>query len=49
MALAQAAQKSCRCPIPEGIQNQFGWDPGQFDLVPDLEVVLAHSRAAGTR
>jgi len=26
--LAQAAQRSCGCPIPGGIQGQTGWDPG---------------------
>jgi len=33
-ALAQAAQRSCGCPIPGGVQGQAGWVPGQ----PDLEV-----------
>ena len=37
-ALAQAAQRSCGCPIPGGAQGQVGWSPGQPGLVPDLEV-----------
>jgi len=37
-ALAQAAQRSCGCPIPGGAQGQVGWSPGQPCLVPDLEV-----------
>lgn len=32
-ALAQGAQGSCECPIPEGIKDQVGWGPGQPDLV----------------
>ena len=32
-ALAQAAQRSCGCSIPGGIQSQVGWDPGQPNLV----------------
>jgi len=28
-----AAQRSCGCPIPEGIQSQVGWGPGQLHLV----------------
>ena len=32
-ALAQAAQRSCECPIPGGIQGQVGWGPGQPELV----------------
>ena len=28
-----AAQRSCGCPIPEGVQGQFGWDSGQPQLV----------------
>jgi len=31
-ALAQVAQRSCGCPVPEGIQGH-GWGPGQADLV----------------
>jgi len=33
--LEQAAQRSCRCPIPGGVQGQAGWGLGQPDLVPD--------------
>ena len=36
--LEQAAQSGCGCPIPGGVQDQVGWDPGQPDLVPYLEV-----------
>ena len=36
--LAQAAQRGFGCPIPEGVQGQFGWGTGQPGLVPDLEV-----------
>jgi len=25
-ALAKAAQRSCGCPIPGGVQGQIGWD-----------------------
>ena len=32
-ALAQAAQRSCGCPIPGGIQGQVGWGFGQPDLL----------------
>ena len=32
-ALAQAAQRSCGCPIPGGVQGQVGWGCGQPDLV----------------
>ena len=32
-ALAQAAQRSCGCPTPGGIQGWVGWDPGQPDIV----------------
>ena len=28
--LAQAAQRSCGCPIPEGSQSRAGWGPGQL-------------------
>ena len=31
--LAQAAHRSCGCPIPGDIQGQVGWGPGQPDLV----------------
>ena len=36
--LEQTAQRGCRCPIPEGIQDQVGWGPGQHGLVLDMEV-----------
>ena len=36
--LAQAAQRGCGCFIPEGVQDQVGWGPGQPGLAPDLEV-----------
>jgi len=32
-ALAQAAQRSCGCFIPEGIQGQVEWSPGQPNSV----------------
>ena len=32
-ALAQAAQRSCGCPIPGGVQGQAGWGFGQPGLV----------------
>ena len=31
--LAQAAQRSCGCPIPEGAQGQVAWGPGQSDIL----------------
>ena len=31
--LAQAAQRSCGCPIPGGIQGQARWGPGQPELL----------------
>jgi len=36
--LAEAAQRGCRCPIPEGVQGQVGQGPGQPGLVLDMEV-----------
>jgi len=36
--LAQTAQRGCRCPIPGGVQDKFGWGPGQPGPVPDMEV-----------
>jgi len=30
--LAEAAQRSCGCPITGGIQGQVRWDPGQPSL-----------------
>jgi len=40
-ALAQAAQSSCGCPIPRGIQGRVAWGPGQCGLV---EGVPAYGR-----
>ena len=34
----QEAQGGCGCPIPGGVQDQVGWDPGQPAVVPDVEV-----------
>ena len=31
--MSQAAHRSCGPAIPEGIQDQIGWGPGQPDLV----------------
>ena len=36
--LEQAAQTGCGCPIPEAVQDQVGWSPGQPDLAPDFQV-----------
>ena len=36
--LAQAAQRGCGCPVPEGVQSQVGWDPGQPRIVLNVEV-----------
>ena len=33
VALAQAAQRSCGCPIPGGVQGQAGWGSEQPGLV----------------
>jgi len=40
-ALAQAAQGSCGCPIPGGVQGQVGWGSIQPDQVGGSP---AHSR-----
>ena len=32
-ALAQAAQRSCGCPIPGSLEDQAGWAPEQPDLL----------------
>jgi len=32
----QAAQRSCGCFVPRGIQGQAEWGPGQSDLVLGL-------------
>lgn len=36
----QDAQGHCGCSVPEGVQNQVGWGPGQHCLVKNLEVVV---------
>lgn len=33
MALAQATQRNCGCPVPGGIQGHVGWGSGQPDPV----------------
>ena len=43
--LAQAAQRGCGCPVPEGVQGRVGWSPGDPDLVLDL---VAGSLGCGT-
>ena len=49
-ALAQAAQRSCGCPIPGGVQDQAGWGPREPDLMPYLVVGnSAHGRSFGSR
>lgn len=40
-ALEQTAQRSCECPIPDGVQYQAGWGFGQPYL---LGGASAHSR-----
>ena len=35
--LEWAAQRGCGCPVPEGVQGQVGWGPGQLDLVLNVE------------
>jgi len=45
-ALAQAAQRSCGCPLPGSVQGQAGWGFEQPGLV---EGVPAHGRGVGTR
>lgn len=44
-ALAQAAQRSCGCPIPGDVQGWLGVGPGQPELVSDNPV---HGRGHGT-
>ena len=47
-ALEQAAQRSCGCPIPGGVQGHAGRGPGWPDWVPDLVVCnSAHGRGVG--
>jgi len=36
--LEQAAQGCCGCHIPEGVQGQLGWGPGQPGLVLNRKV-----------
>jgi len=36
--LEQAAQRSCGCLVPGGVQGQVGWGPGQPALVLNVEV-----------
>jgi len=45
-ALAQAAQRSCGCPVPGSVQGQVGWGCEQPGLV---EGVPAHGIGVGTR
>jgi len=48
--VAQAAQRSCRCPLPGGTQGQVGCGPGQCELVPDLAFGrTAYGRAVRTK
>ena len=44
-ARAQAAQRSCGCPIPVGVQGQVRWVSGQPGLVAGNPV---HDRGTGT-
>ena len=39
-ALEQVVQRSCRCPIPEGVQSYIGWGPGQPNLVAKLPYMI---------
>jgi len=45
-ALAQAAQRSCGCPLLGSVQGQVGWSSEQPGLVED---VPAHGSGVGTR
>jgi len=36
--LEQASQKGRGCSFPGDAQDHVGWGPGQYGLVPDLEV-----------
>ena len=38
VVLNQTAQRGCGCPIPEDVQSQVGWGPGQPGLVLNVEV-----------
>ena len=42
--LAQAAQRSCGCPIPGGAQGQVAWGPEQPELIAGSPV---HSKGLG--
>ena len=44
-ALAQTAQRSCGCPIPEGTQDQVGCSPRQLELEGGNP---AHGRGVGS-
>ena len=46
LTLAQAAQRSCGCPLPGSVQGQVGWSSEQPGLVED---VPAHGGGVGTR
>jgi len=35
-----AAQRSCGCPIPGGVQGQVGWGPGQPGLILNVSLCL---------
>ena len=41
----EIVHRGCVCSIPGGIQSQYGWDPGQPDLVVGNPV---HVRAVET-
>jgi len=46
----QAAQRDYGCFIPEGVQGQVGWGPGQPDVETDSVVGNhAHGRGVGTQ
>ena len=45
-ALGQAAQRSCGCPIPGGVQGHLGRSPEQPELV---QGVPAHDRRVRAR
>jgi len=42
--VAPAAQRSCGCPVPGGVQAQVGCDPGRPDMVGGN---AAHCRELG--
>jgi len=39
--LAQAAQRSCGCPLPGSVQGQVGRGFEQPDLVEDVSLLMA--------